>query len=991
MSKLTTEKFLKKQKGVSVYWFTEGQPTVTGAPKQPSVLFQPQTQSNNLPVFDPNKALPDNFDKINPNLPTTPSNPVETVANTVSQPPLKEEQDPKLQEGITKLEAEISNLRAQLNQVLNPQDISNEVKLGSEAATQMPNPKQAEGFFARMKDAASWTGDKIDKIIGKLDKPLTPKQVLGLIALAGGLTVGTAFALPVIATSLGLSTSAFVGGSALGLGANFGTWSAVGLGAAGGAAMPLGALGAATGALGAAQGFNMLRNKPQPQQSQPSTENLDQPTQTPTIPTEQAKVEAESGENLKERIDLVIETMKNGDTTNFNGIKITFVKTPDNKTAIAEITLENGGKSPAITTELLKSSPKLVAHLEKELKIKPSTETTSSSNESKSPENSEKSLEQRVNDALDTLATLPEPNQVTFKHKGNEITVKNNEGDVSVNGKVLDKTELSTFKKLLAKDKPTIKSLEQAIANLPKEGEVRELKQPKDLTEFITNLESGTSTTESTSSTPESTKTPETREAEPTTELKQQILKIAELTGKITDSDTEEAKNEATAKVTKQLAESLGIKVGSEFGEKTTEQLMQDLKGLFNAGEKPREHEGRLNHIPIYGKIANENGLKTDRADLNFNKEVDNFIETLAKGQINKGVIDIQEQIKNTKDTYSPLDSKILPYLDIIKSKSILPAIRETLLNGDEMKKLIEACEGGVKDNTTGIESVLKVIGIQNGLNPEDEQWFESVLESTLSEIKQTLGLEPIKNTAPAPKKTVESSAAPTHPETPVETPTVGSAEGLEETVIENPSKEPSAETKFSEEITETVEVEEVETATETKESTTAEESEVTPTENTKNIEVTATPEAEIETKNQAAQSVYDLLTGENNNFNQEKFDESLKTLLENDDELKINTEEWNKSIELTNESKSYKDIARFIVSLLGTKNRDNITELKESFRISSTNLVNITSKAQQEKGREILNRKILANAIIKDLVEKSPNNILLNSKIGEIKKVLYL
>jgi hypothetical protein len=70
MSKLTTEKFLKKQKGVSVYWWNEGQPTVTGTPKQPSVLFQPQTQSNNLPVFDPNKDLPDNFDKINPDLGT---------------------------------------------------------------------------------------------------------------------------------------------------------------------------------------------------------------------------------------------------------------------------------------------------------------------------------------------------------------------------------------------------------------------------------------------------------------------------------------------------------------------------------------------------------------------------------------------------------------------------------------------------------------------------------------------------------------------------------------------------------------------------------------------------------------------------------------------------------------------------------------------------------------------------------------------------------
>jgi hypothetical protein len=401
MSKLTTEKFLKKQKGVSVYWFTEGNNTT----KIPSTL--PSTKVTNQYS---GKPLLDNFNT-NPKPPEAPQN-------------QKAWSSEEVQQMMNKTTEEMNKLRQQLTLSQETQEIlknqpglnleKKEQEIGNQAVAEMPNPKQAESLWGKMKGGIN------DMFKGANNKwNSVPKWQK--IAILSAIALGTA---PVALGGTAFAATVFAGTPLASLG--YGGLASLGVGGATGIGLKAAALGVMGGSFLGVGAEALTRKKPL-EQNQPSTENLDQPTQTPTIPTEQAKVEAESGEK---RIDLVIKSMENGHTTNFNGIKITFVKTPDNKTAIAEITLENGDKSTALTAELLNSDPKLVAHLEKELKIEPLTETTSSSNESKSPETEISGLEAKIDRAIEFLLRNSVSNIENIK---NGIKIKLNGEDVTIN------------------------------------------------------------------------------------------------------------------------------------------------------------------------------------------------------------------------------------------------------------------------------------------------------------------------------------------------------------------------------------------------------------------------------------------------------------------------------------------------------------------------------------------------------------------------------
>jgi hypothetical protein len=111
-----------------------------------------------------------------------------------------------------------------------------------------------KGLF-NLKNLASGFKNKAKDIWKALDKDLTPKQVLGLVLLAGGMTVATLAALPVGA--------ALLGGTIAGTAASYGA-----IGLAGGVAgnLALAPFAAGTASLVSAgiasQGINMLRNRP---------------------------------------------------------------------------------------------------------------------------------------------------------------------------------------------------------------------------------------------------------------------------------------------------------------------------------------------------------------------------------------------------------------------------------------------------------------------------------------------------------------------------------------------------------------------------------------------------------------------------------------------------------------------------------------------------------------------------------------------------------
>ena len=142
-------------------------------------------------------------------------------------------------------------------------------------------------------------------------------------------------------------------------------------------------------------------------------------------------------------------------------------------------------------------------------------DTTTSKNESKSPENSEKSLEQRVDAALDTLVKklkgditidLKDSGKLTFRaDNGNLFLADNNRKEVELTERT--KEEVIKF---IAGELGRVKALEDSVKSLNQSSELPEGKknEPKNVNELLEVISAETPTT-----TPEITEPPTTPEA----------------------------------------------------------------------------------------------------------------------------------------------------------------------------------------------------------------------------------------------------------------------------------------------------------------------------------------------------------------------------------------------------------------------------------------------------------------------------------------------
>ena len=275
----------------------------------------------------------------------TPSNTTESISNARDIPEL----NVSLEDAVNQLDEQLKDVTSDIFTAAEYkiftdqpalQDNREEVKQIISETVQKQRFEKGKGALGVLKNIASGFKNKAKNVWKVLDKDLTPKQVLGIVLLAGGMTAATLAALPVAA--------ALAGGTLAGTAASYG---AIGLAAGVGgnlAAAPFVASTASLVSAGiAAQGINMVRNRPKQvanvanaENSEVLTTEVSQTVETPAQAVAEVPKGFESNE-FRETLNLVnLEDYGNG-----TQLEITAIV--QDKPVIAKlqvITMPNGEK-----------------------------------------------------------------------------------------------------------------------------------------------------------------------------------------------------------------------------------------------------------------------------------------------------------------------------------------------------------------------------------------------------------------------------------------------------------------------------------------------------------------------------------------------------------------------------------------------------------------------------------------------------------------------
>jgi hypothetical protein len=370
----------------------------------------------------------------------------------------------------------------------------------------------------------------------------------------------------------------------------------------------------------------------------------------------------------------------------------------------------------------------------------------------------EKTPKARVDNALDTLATLPQ-NKATFEYKGRNITVENNEGNITV---AVDDQPLDakTFINALYKTPEAVEALEKAVQELqaqPSDSE-QNPQNPEEPARTLDDLLAGnTASPESTSSastsSPETipTNKTETQESEASPEFIAQLKEIAILAGILTKNSSNEDTELAINEVTKTLAAGLGLETTSTFaGERSTQELQAEMQTLLQAG---KEFKGKIPVGSKVGELMVQFGLPTNINEMgDEQRQAFYLMENIAKGKIAEEIRAIKTEANKIYGTKTPRE-EIMGYLELMSmpkgsNNSIPEEIKAILMDGEKMKKLMESSAKALASNE-GKEveqdpvAVLNLIDQQQKyLKEADQKNFQRALEATLDEIKETLGIQ---------------------------------------------------------------------------------------------------------------------------------------------------------------------------------------------------------------------------------------------------------